>query len=323
MPIIDEDTLRDLMHRSTDDLHASSAVTAGIVADQRRRHQRTRALGFGAAGIAAGLAVALVAFNAGGAHRAPAGPQITLTAAQQTLNHFSSVAARAPQPTGRYVVFTEKQGNLADGTGGYLRTSVIDSVTGDVWTYQKGAGVPAQLPVDRHGSLTEAQYNALPTSPAALRAALISQANKDRAAAVKGEEEVIKRAGFSAAQKKRINVSNLLLRENSSDKVFDEASMMLWNPLVGPALRSGLFKVLAQTPGVVVNKHAEDSSGRAAVEISRHQTYGPVDEQVFENPAGTSVLETASTWPKASEDTGDLYLSITRTATVPASPYHS
>jgi hypothetical protein len=323
MPTIDEDTLRDLMHRSTGDLHASPAVTTGIVADHRRRHQRTRALGFGATGIAAGVAVTLVAVNAGGAHPAPAGPRITLTAAQQTLNHFSSVAARAPQPKGRYVVFSEKQGNLADGTGDYLRTSVIDSVTGDVWTYQKGAGVPTEPSVDRHGSLTEAQYNALPTSPAALRAALISQADKDRAAAIKAEEEAIKGRGLPAAQKKRINASKLVLRENSSDKVFDEASLMLWNPLVGPALRSGLFKVLAQTPGVVVNQHAQDSSGRAAVEISRHQTYGPVDLQVFENPAGTSVLETASTWPRASEDTGDLYLSITRTATVPANPYHS
>ena len=44
-----------------------------------------------------------------------------------------------------------------------------------MWTFQKGAGVPAELPVARHDSPAQAQFAAMPTDPAALRALLISQ----------------------------------------------------------------------------------------------------------------------------------------------------
>src|SRR5690242_15252507 len=41
------------------------------------------------------------------------------------------------------------------------------------------------------------------------------------------------------------------------------------DPLVGPQLRSALYKVLADTPGVRVDSHARGDLGRPAVEISR------------------------------------------------------
>jgi hypothetical protein len=324
MPAIDEDTLRGLMHHSTRDLHAPpAAVTAHVISRyQRRRKLRIRALGAAATGVAAGTAFGLLAASSGGPGQAPARPAITLTAAQRTLNHFSAVAARTPQQQGRYVVFSERAGNPFEKAGGYLRTSVIDSRTGTVWTYQNGAGVPGELPADRHGSMTQAQYDAMPVTPAPLRAALLAQAARDQAAAQRAEKRALQRKdSLSPAQLKSI-LRKSIVHQTSDDQVFEEASLLLWNPLVSPALRSAVFKLLAGTPGVVVRQHARDSSGRPAVEISRHQSSGPVNVEIFENPAGTSVLETAGIWPDAREDTSDLYLSITRSATRPARPYH-
>jgi hypothetical protein len=74
---------------------------------------------------------------------------IRLTAAQHALYKLSSAAAGTARPGGRYVILAERQDN-------YERTSVVDSLTGDVWTYQRGAGVPSELPVARHDSPTAA-----------------------------------------------------------------------------------------------------------------------------------------------------------------------
>jgi len=151
MPGIDEDIMRELMHRCTDDLHASPHVAAAIVRRQRHRRLRNRALGVAVAGAAAGTAFAVAAASPGttagrGTGQATAaGPTtIRLTAAQTALYKLSKAAAKAPaRPGGRYVIMTEKQDT-------YARTSVLDSLTGDVWTYQQGAGVPSELPVARH-----------------------------------------------------------------------------------------------------------------------------------------------------------------------------
>jgi hypothetical protein len=318
MPGIDEDILRELMHRCTDDLHVRSSVTADIVTRHRRRHRRTRALSAAMTGVAAGTALGVIASASGGtdraasgsAHRAAPAPALRLTAAQQALDRLSSVAAGAPQPAGRYAELTERQ-------NGYGKFSVIDSRTGDIWTYQHGAGVPGELPVDRHGSPTQAAFAVMPTDPAALRARLIAQAEQEEA-----------QAGLSAKLAKmprsaRARITAAPPEQSANDEIFEQADNMLWNPLVGPALRAALLHVLATTPGVVVTTHAHDSIGRPAVEISRvnHQVGNTI--AIFEDPGTGAVLESTDTYP-ANKSTGasgrvssDLYLSVARTDTPP------
>ena len=322
MPRTDEDILRAVMRRCTEDVHAPASIAAQVVSHQRRRARRGRILTLtattAALGTAAGV-VALVPRQAAqnpGAH--PARPAITLTAAQRTLYRLSSLAATASPGQGRYVVMREIQDN-------YQRTSVIDSRTGDVWTFQKGAGVPAELPVARHDSPTQAQFAAMPTDPAALRALLIAQYDQQQ-----------KRA--DAAMAAQLKEKNKILRGQhtpvikplqltADDKVFEQAGLLLWNPLVPPALRSAVFKVLAATPGVQVNSHARDDRGRPAVEISWFDRVTSDTLATFEDPSTTRMLEqTDSSTPARVNghrtDTGrDLYLSITRASSVPANPY--
>jgi hypothetical protein len=322
MPSTDEDILRAVMRRCTEEVHAPASIAAQVVSRQRRRERRGRILTLtattAALGTAAGV-VALVPRQAApdpGAH--PARPAITLTAAQRTLYRLSSLAATAPQGQGRYVVMREIQDN-------YQRTSVIDSRTGDVWTFQKGAGVPAELPVARHDSPTQAQFAAMPTDPAALRALLISQYDQQQkqadaamAAQLKQKDKILRGQHRPAIKP---------LRLTADDKVFEQANLLLWNPLVPPALRSAVFRVLAATPGVQVNSHARDDRGRPAVEISWFDRVTSDTLATFEDPSTTRMLEQTDTAVPASVNghstyTGrDLYLSITRASSVPANPY--
>jgi hypothetical protein len=322
MPRTDEDILRAVMRRCTEEVHAPASIAAQVVSRQRRRERRGRILTLtattAALGTAAGV-VALVPRQAAqnpGAH--PARPAITLTAAQRTLYRLSSLAATASPGQGRYVVMREIQDN-------YQRTSVIDSRTGDVWTFQKGAGVPAELPVARHDSPTQAQFAAMPTDPGALRALLISQYDQQQeqadaamAAQLKQKDKILRGQHRPAIRP---------LRLTADDKVFEQANLLLWNPLVPPALRSAVFKVLAATPGVQVNSHARDDRGRPAVEISWFDRVTSDTLATFEDPSTTRMLEqTDSSTPAGvnghSTDTGrDLYLSITRASSVPANPY--
>ena len=81
MPI-DEDILHDLMHRATEDLHASPGVPAQIAGDRRRRHLRTRALGITMTGVAAATAVGVAAVTA---HRGQADcPEVRATSRQSS-----------------------------------------------------------------------------------------------------------------------------------------------------------------------------------------------------------------------------------------------
>jgi hypothetical protein len=327
MPGIDEDILRELMLRSTDDLHAPSAVTADIVTRHRRRHRRGRVLSVAVTGVAAGAAVGVVVAASGNSPAASSSasarhgarmPVVRLTAAQHALYRLSSVAAGARQPEGRYAVLSEGQDN-------YEKTSVIDSRTGDVWTYQHGAGVPSELPVARHFSPTEAAFDAMPTDPAALRAALIAAANKEAARASKQFAAQAQKAGKRGAKVQ----SAAAPRQSASDKVFAQATDMLWNPLVSPSLRSALLKVLATTPGVLVNKNAHDSIGRPAVKISRFDSAADETTATFESPATGRVLESTYTEDghgasgTSRHTFSDLYRSVTRTGTLPANPYQS
>ncbi|HEY1000930.1 MAG TPA: hypothetical protein VGD83_14925 [Streptosporangiaceae bacterium] len=315
MPGIDEDIVRELMHRGTDDLHASPHITAGIVRRQRRRRLRNRALSVAATGAAAGTVFAVVASASGGppgsnatrpdASRPATTPALKLTAAQTALYQLSSAAAGTARPEGRYVVMAEKQDD-------YPRTSVLDSRTGDVWTYQRGAGVPSELPVARHDSPTAAQFDAMPTGAASLRALLLRQARKQQVQAIAEQQRELAKAGKKAVVRQP--------RLTDDDWVFEQATTMLWNPLVGPDLRAALYKVLADTPGVRVNSHTKDDLGRAAVEISRTATATGIKDQTFENPKTGAVLETAFAYPDGTKGT-DLYLPVTSRDTVPPNPY--
>src|SRR5262249_13166604 len=157
MPATDEDLLRELMHRATDDLHAVPGVTEEIVTRHRRRHRRTRALGLTVTGAAAATAVGVVAAvsgpagQRGGSGGVPGGgPAITLTAAQKTLDHLSVAAAATSRPAGRYAEMKE-QGD------GLKRTTIVDTRNGDTWTMQSGLkGVPPRL-FSRHGLPTQAE----------------------------------------------------------------------------------------------------------------------------------------------------------------------
>ena len=127
------------------------------------------------------------------------------------------------------------------------------------------------------------------------------------------------------------------------DKVFQQASDMLWNPLVGPALQSALYKVLAAVPGVRVSPSARDAAGRPAVEISRVDDSGlpgggsdGISYATYESAATGAVLESTVTYPPGSaivtpQDPhgsrtvvdATVYLGVTWASAVPADPYGS
>jgi hypothetical protein len=328
MPATDEDLLRDLMHRATGDLHARSEITAGIVTASRRRHRRTRALGIGVTGAAAAAAVgaAAVATSASGpaarsARSGSSGPVIQLTAAQRALNHLSARAAAATAPVGPWVKMTEV-------AGAQHKTTIIDTRNGDVWTYQPdaGKGVPAEL-FSKAGAPTAAQLAAYPTAASSLRTFLITQAKQQQAQAERAMLAQARKLPKRLAHLKHITMA-AQPKETSDDWAFSQAAMTLWNPAISPALRSALFKVIAATPGVVVNSHARDSLGRAAVEISRYDPQAKYTEAVFEAPDATRVLETSSLEPATPARDGlpgekayqlsDTYMSITWSAARPS-----
>lgn len=128
---------------------------------------------------------------------------------------------------------------------------------------------------------------------------------------------------------------------SDGDKVFQQVGGLLWNPLIGPELRAAMFRVLAATPGVRVNPSAHDMAGRPAVKISRTDTTGwsnnrsdGITYAMYQRPVTGAVLETTVTYPPGSDivtpqdPTGmvtdvsaTVYLSLTRSGTVPPDPY--
>ncbi|HEY2521788.1 MAG TPA: hypothetical protein VGJ19_16875 [Streptosporangiaceae bacterium] len=317
MPGTDEDILRDLMGRATGDLHAAPAVTARVLARQRHRRWRNRAVATVVTGAAAGTVAGVVVAGQGGT--LPGSTPARLTAAQHTLYQLSDAAAAASAPTGRYVTLTETQ------NGGVKRTSVLDGQTGDVYTYQQGRGVPPELPVARHDSPTAAEFAGWPTDPAKLRAFLLSQARQQNAATQKKVEQQLSKLPANLRKKKPVTVPGP--KVTSDDLVFEQATDTLWNPLVPPALRSALYKVLAETPGVAVRTRTHDLSGRPATEISRIDNPEGEVTSTFENPATGTVLESLFVTPanKAKGATGSteyyLYQPINSGNTLPANPY--
>jgi hypothetical protein len=213
--------------------------------------------------------------------------------AVQVLDQLSVAAGRAPQPTGRYIALTEIRQGLGVSSE---RTTVFDGLTGDVWTYQHGSNMPSELPVITHWSPTRAEFAAWPTNPARLRALLLSQEGQATAEGEEGSEEVT--------------------GQTPDDLVFQEATNWLWNPLLSPALRSAMYKVLAATPGVEVKAGTTDNNGRPAIEISRYDSVTHERSTTFESPSTGAMLE------QDFSDAGTaVYTAVTGYATLPANPY--
>jgi hypothetical protein len=336
MPVTDEDIIRDLLHRYTDDVRPPASIAAAVAARQHRRERR-RAVSIAATCAALGTAAGVIAVVPGHSSPDPGHPSasrgtqprlttqpaIRLTADQKVLYHLSAVAAGQPQAKNRYAVMSTEGSDVKD-------TSVIDSRTGNMWSYQQGTdGSPSGKGYSARYSPTAAQFAAMPTGLAALRAALIAQ--------WKSENKPVP----VRLPHKGPTVVPIPITISDNDIVFQQASYLLWNPLVGPALRAALYKVLAAVPGVTVNDAARDGLGRPAVEISRTDVSGlpggksdGIAYATYESPATGAVLESTVTNPPGSDvvtpqnphgigtvvDT-TVYLSVTWTSSVPADPY--
>ncbi|HTZ93409.1 MAG TPA: hypothetical protein VMB74_13505 [Streptosporangiaceae bacterium] len=180
-------------------------------------------------------------------------------------------------------------------------TAVIDSLTGNMWSYQEGSdGNPSGKGFSPGYSPTSAQFAAMPTSLAAFRAALIAQWDS--------EHKPVPNPLRSKVRRLRATPLPRPVTVSADDKVFQQASDMLWNPLVSPARRSALYKVLAGVPGVKVNPEAHDSTGRPGTEISRVDSSGllggksdKISYATYENPATGAVLESTVTYPPGSD----------------------
>lgn len=332
MPATDEDIIRDLLHRYTDQVCPPASIATGVVARQRRRDRRRRIVSLAATGAALGTAASVIAVVPGHSSPAPGSRSasggtrsaIRLTADQRVLYHLSSLAAKQSRGHGRYAVMK------TTGTG-VQDTAVLDGRTGNMWSYQKGSGgLPSGKSFTPHYSPTAAQLAAMPTSPAALRAALVTRWKEQ----AKVAPRPVKRTSRPTPVPRPVP-------ESDNDMVFQEASYLLWNPLVSPALRSALYKVLATVPGVEVSSAAHDGIGRPAVELSRMDSSGlpggKSDGQVYatyENPATGAVLESTISYPPGSDivtaqdphgknaavDT-TVYLNVTWASAIPADPY--
>lgn len=354
MPVTDEDIVRELLHRYTGHVHPSASIATEVAARQHRRDRR-RVLSVVAVCAALGTAAGVISLVPGRSSTQPAAsaasgktqsaakaqpatakaqPALRLTADQRVLYQLSSVAARQLPGQGRYVVMSTEGSDVKD-------TSVIDSRTGDMWSYQQGTdGTPSGKGYNAGYSATAAQLAQIPTGLSALRAALIAQWQK---ALSTGIPQPSARTGQAAPQPTVFpRPTRLPVPQSDDDMVFQQASYLLWNPLVGPALRSALFKVLATVPGVKVDSSARDSLGRPAIELSRTDNSGlpsgKSDGQVFamyESPATGAVLESTITYPSGSgvvtpqQPNGNaevadttVYLSVTWANTVPGDPYN-
>lgn len=321
----DEDLFKTLMIRGTADLTLRHDAAQQAIRRQRRRRARTRLVSVAGTAAAAGLAAGFLvpdladspqtaathppASSRAAATHSPrrASTTIRLTAVQRALLSLSAAAAATPRAVGRYVVLTE-QSTYIQPSGGSAppvkeiggKTGVIDTLTGGGVEYQditviNGDGTPTpprELKATPGTSPTRAQLDAMPTATSALRAALLAQARKQGQAP----------------------------GETADDLVFQQATTLLWQPHVGPALRSALYKVLAATPGVVVRTGVTDSSGRPATEISRLDVAVGETSQTFEDPQTGATLESAWDGPYGIF-AEDLYQSIRYTSTIPADPY--
>jgi hypothetical protein len=319
----DDAVLRDLLTRGTDGLSLEPGLGHDIAVRQRRQHLRRQFGSVAVTGVAASVAFVSLqsgsstpkAPSAAGTPSATASPAIQLTASQKVLFGLADTAADKVAPEGRYAVMSEVQANT--GEANIERTSVIDSVTGDNVTYQRGDGAPAQL-TSQDGT-TAAQYAALPRDPKALAAALVKQADADLAQGKAAVAQLEKQKPVGSGPSP---VPIAPDDRTAADKVFEQAAMMLWNPLVQPSLRASLYRVLADTKGVEVIPVVHDSRGRTAI-LLRHTSTGsyPTTISVYQDQATAQTLETDYENGSPPSVSKDIYLSVTRTDAIPTDPY--
>jgi hypothetical protein len=315
MPATDEDVLRDVLHSSLDDLALFPGCARAIVTRQRRRELRRRFATVGVTGVAAAVAVAVVAESGSAGHpgqsvAAPAHARtVHLSAGQVVLDDLAVKAAAQPD-TGRYVTQTDHRAPIE-------QTTVYDSLTGDLWDYQKGGGAPA-VSIVKHGAPTSAELAAkLPTSLAALRSFLISDANADNKKVAVAQAKALAKLPAALRRKKRL--PRFTDSRTDSEKVFDQAVDYLFDPLVPAAQRSALFRLLATTPGVQVNAHARDSLGRSAIMVQEVVKGLEGSTTVFESPTTARTLE--EDFAGTSFTGKDILQSVTYSNTRPADPY--
>ena len=282
-----EDTLRELLHLATEDLHAPAPKLAPVQTLRAPRRRWPLLLASAVATAAAATVVAALVTsgtgNSPGMHPAASRPTSSAIPGTTGAGHstqptpalvgLAAAVKTLPAATGRYAVQIERQ---SEGDTTYLKASVVDSQTGHIWTYQQGGGVPATLP--EASGPTQAQVNGLPTDPTALSAALLSQ------------------AGAAAST-----------RSGAESVVFTQALDDLWNPLLQPPLRSALLNVISGIPGVTIDAHTTDATGRPSIETSYRDPATGTVSSLYLDPSNGFVNEGSI------GDVGqDVYLSLTR-----------
>jgi hypothetical protein len=323
-----ETLLRDDLHSITADQPFTPDVTA-IEHRARQLHRRT-VTGRAVAGLGVAAAVTAVAIAAGtgspghtGGQRLAGGPKGSTT--QAVLYRLATLSAAAAPSPGRYAILSETDTETGE-PGESKRTSVIDTQTGASTTYQQAYPADGQAPGSDYTSepsdltegpdptSTEAWYTALPTDPTALRAKLLSVAKQQAAQTAQALAQQAAKVGKSMSLGSQPVLSD-------DDYVYQEADTLLWSPLVQPALRSALYKVLAGTNGFTITTDATDPSGRPAIAMTRHDNGVPEIDTTYEDPATGAVI--AQVWAENGDTITAVYQPITRTDTIPANPYAS
>jgi hypothetical protein len=238
------------------------------------------------------------------------------------LYRLASESEAEAAPTGRYVVLSEVDSE-SDEPGQSKRTSVDDSQTGASVTYQvpyAGSQAPSKLTEGPDPHSTAAYYASLPTDPTALRAQLLTIANRQQAQAQAFFARQAKQEGLSGAQLQGKAVQPQI---SDDDLVYETADDMLWSPLVSPQLRSSLYQVLAASSGYSVDQNATDPSGRPAVAMTHSTSVSgtPETDVTYENPQTGAVL--AQTWKTGATTITAVYQPVTSSDSMPADPYPS
>jgi hypothetical protein len=318
---------------------ARRARTASVP-ERRRRWVRAALVASAAAAVAVGGVTVFaagppgrpreLALRASGPRHASA-PQ----SGRLLVYRLATAAASTPALQSPYVVLSET--DTQSGYPGELkRTTIVNTQTGASTTYQQAyttAGVkvpnstyvpppspavanptPAQQKLEalQHAQensgpptvltgaanpqLAEAWYAALPTDPTALRAKLLALATQPN-------------NGIQPA---------LTPGYTNDDYIYQEADTMLWSPLVSPALRSALYRVLAKTSGYTVAQ-GTDPIGRPAIVMTRTYTGSSETDITYENPTTGAVL--AQVWKQGGGTITGIYQPVTGASTIPPNPY--